>query len=253
VILIPPWDPPVAAGEIERMAERGARAISFPSNPASFGFPSIHDRDRYWDPVFDSAQNAGMPLCLHLAGGKHMVATSDDAPLMVSLAIDWVEASVTFVDYLFSTVFERFPGLHICLGEGRVGRIPAALERVEQIYAKDRHWTAAADFKWSKVGTKSEARDTAVLLQTPPREVFRNHVFGCFIQDVCGAACARDIGIDNLMVETDYPHSDSTWPSSLAVMKGFLSRYSDVEKCTILEGNARRVFNFEPLSTPASR
>ena len=33
----------------------------------------------------------------------------------------------------------------------------------------------------------------------------------CFISDA-GARLARDIGVDRITVEIDYPHSDTTWP-----------------------------------------
>ena len=44
------------------------------------------------------------------------------------------------------------------------------------------------------------------------RGLFRDHVFGCFIDDAHGIASIDEIGEDNIMCETDYPHSDSTWP-----------------------------------------
>ena len=51
------------------------------------------------------------------------------------------------------------------------------------------------------------------------REDFRNHVFGCFIDDAAGIGLIDMIGDDNIMIETDYPHSDSTWPGSLKLAK----------------------------------
>ena len=48
------------------------------------------------------------------------------------------------------------------------------------------------------------------------RETFRDHVFGCFIDDAHGIASIKEIGEDNIMRETDYPHSDSTWPNCIS-------------------------------------
>ena len=45
-----------------------------------------------------------------------------------------------------------------------------------------------------------------------PSELFRDHVFGCFIDDRHGASSIGEIGVDNVMVECDYPHGDSSWP-----------------------------------------
>ena len=47
------------------------------------------------------------------------------------------------------------------------------------------------------------------------RGLFRDHVFGCFIDDAHGIASIDEIGEDNVMCETDYPHSDSTWPDCI--------------------------------------
>jgi predicted TIM-barrel fold metal-dependent hydrolase len=39
-------------------------------------------------------------------------------------------------------------------------------------------------------------------------------VTSCFFKDAVGVSLLDDIGVDNVVFETDYPHSDSTWPDS---------------------------------------
>ena len=56
---------------------------------------------------------------------------------------------------------------------------------------------------------------TSTSTQLDIRETFRDHVFGCFIEDHHGIASLDEIGEDNIMCETDYPHSDSTWPDCI--------------------------------------
>ena len=51
LVLIPIWDPALAAKELERCAAKGATAFCFSENPEPLGLPTIHDPDRYWDPV----------------------------------------------------------------------------------------------------------------------------------------------------------------------------------------------------------
>jgi len=60
LMLIPMWDPPRAAGEMARMAERGVTAFAFSENPEPLGLPTIHDPGRYWDPVLAAADELGM-------------------------------------------------------------------------------------------------------------------------------------------------------------------------------------------------
>ena len=53
------------------------------------------------------------------------------------------------------------------------------------------------------------------------------------------------IGVDNVMIETDYPHSDSTWPNCLTAAKQQLVGLSEVDQYKVLRGNAERLFRFE--------
>ena len=56
--------------------------------------------------------------------------------------------------------------------------------------------------------------------------------------------------VENVMIETDYPHTDSLWPHSLETAHKSLEGRSDADKYKVLQGNARRVFNFEPAPYP---
>ena len=53
---------------------------------------------------------------------------------------------------------------------------------------------------------------------------FRDHIFGCFIEDAAGLRLLDIIGEDNVMLETDYPHSDTTWPDSIGLAHKWLGR-----------------------------
>ena len=56
LMLIPMWDPQLAVEEMERCAAKGATTFAFSENPAPLGLPTIHDKDRYWDPVMAGGQ-----------------------------------------------------------------------------------------------------------------------------------------------------------------------------------------------------
>ena len=45
-----------------------------------------------------------------------------------------------------------------------------------------------------------------------PSELFRRHIYGCFIDDRFGVDNLDAIGIDHVMMEADYPHGDGTFP-----------------------------------------
>ena len=80
--------------------------------------------------------------------------------------------------------------------------------------------------------------------------IFRRHIYGCFIDEEFGTQCIDDIGIGNVMIETDYPHTDSSWPNSRETALRLLKDRTVEERFEILQGNARRVFDFTPADPP---
>jgi len=59
------------------------------------------------------------------------------------------------------------------------------------------------------------------------------------------------VGEDNVMVEVDYPHSDTTWPHSMKLMGERLAGLTEDQQFKILRGNAQRLFRFTPADPPA--
>jgi predicted TIM-barrel fold metal-dependent hydrolase len=84
------------------------------------------------------------------------------------------------------------------------------------------------------------------------RELFREHVYGCFIDDHHGIASIDEIGEDNIMCETDYPHTDSTWPNCIEVVKKQIGHLSPQTQYKILRGNAERLYRFTPAEPPVA-
>jgi hypothetical protein len=80
-----------------------------------------------------------------------------------------------------------------------------------------------------------------------PSELFRDHVFGCFIDDRHGAASIGELGVENVMVECDYPHGDSSWPHTRDLILDQVAHLRPDEQDKVLAGNARRVFGLGAL------
>ena len=246
LILIPMWDPPLAAKEMERCAAKGATAFAFSENPAPLGLPTIHDRDRYWDPVMSAASELEMVVSMHVGSSSQVPQIAPDSPFMANLAWGAVRTSGAMLSWLFSGMFTRFPGLKIALSEGEIGWMPYFLERAEQVLDKQRFWV-------QRGVTFMEHAATDVDLNTINiRELFRDHVFGCFIEDYHGIASIGEIGEDNIMCETDYPHSDSTWPNCISVVKKLIGDLSPEVQYKLLRGNAEKLYRFTPAEPPVS-
>jgi predicted TIM-barrel fold metal-dependent hydrolase len=229
IVILPLWDPAQAAVEIERTAARGAKAIAFSEDPFKLGLPSIHDPGRHWDPVFAAAAAAGLPLCTHIGSASWTPPGPPERPFSVGLANTTTLSTLTLYEWLLSDVFVRFPGLRLVLSEGGIGWLPHALEH--------------ADYVWERHG-----RWTGLTLPERPSAYFATNVYGCFIDDIFGAEHLRDIGVDNCMMETDFPHTDSSYPNTMAMAEERLAYLDDDELYQVTKGNARRVFDFEPAA-----
>ena len=243
--LIPMWDPTLAAKEMERCAAKGATAFCFSENPAPLGLPTIHDPDGFWDPVMAAANDLEMVVCMHVGSSSTLPAISPDAPFMANLAWGASRTSGAMLAWLFSGMFQRYPNLKIALSEGEVGWIPYFLERAEQVLNKQRYWVQRG------VQFTGHATTDVDLDSMNVRDLFRDHVFGCFIDDAHGIASIDEIGENNIMCETDYPHSDSTWPDSIGVVQRLIKDLPEEQQYKVLRGNAERLYRFTPATPPA--
>jgi predicted TIM-barrel fold metal-dependent hydrolase len=251
MMIIPLWDPVAAAAEIERTAARGARSIAFSENPTKLGLPSIHTD--FWDPVFGACDEAGFVVSMHVGSSSNLIRTSQDMPTLAFMAYSAAANQAgTLLDWLFSGQFDKHPHLRIALSEGSIGWIPYFLERAEQVVDKQRFWASRFDIDMNAAHDRGEALGEASFdLDTDIRRLFADHVYGTFIEDQAGLRLLDIIGEDNVMLECDYPHSDSTWPDTATLAAKWLGHLPADVQHKITVGNASRVYDFTPAD-PAS-
>ena len=103
----------------------------------------------------------------------------------------------TLCDLLWADFWDRFPELKFSLTEGDIGWIPYFLWRAEHVHDRHSGWTR------HQFGASGG-----------PTEVFREHVLCCFINDPVGVKLLDEFNLDNVCWESDYPHSDGTWPNA---------------------------------------
>ena len=244
LMLIPMWDPQLAVKEMERMAGRGVTSFAFSENPEPLGLPTIHDADHYWEPVMAAANELGMVASMHVGSSSTLPRICNDAPFMANLTWGASRTSGTMLSWIFSGLFQRYPNLKIALSEGEIGWAPYFLERAEQVLDKQRYWV--------KRGTKfmGHAGNEADLDTLDIRETFRNHIYGCIIEDRHAMKSLDEIGEDNVMCETDYPHSDSTWPNCIDVARDTMKDLPESVQYKLLRGNAERLYRFTPAEPP---
>jgi predicted TIM-barrel fold metal-dependent hydrolase len=192
-------DPEAGAAEIRRNAARGVHALSFPESPHFGGFPSLHGD--YWDPILAAAQETGTVLCLHVGSGGAMPVTPADGPgTEMEVAMFPVHSMVAAVDWLWSGVLSRFPNLRLAMSEGGINWVPTLVDRLTYM---ETHSSRGAAPGW-----RDDLR---------PLERFRRSFWFCTLDDPSALRCLDVVGEDRVTLETDYPHSDSTWPDTQAM------------------------------------
>jgi predicted TIM-barrel fold metal-dependent hydrolase len=252
--MVPLWDATLAAREAERAIAKGARGIIFSENAATLGLPSIHDRFGYWDPLFSVANETGLPICMHIGSSSKLPTTAPDAPVMLTLTLGVINAVATLLDWTFSGQFFRHPNLKIALSEGEIGWMPFIKMWMDR--SADRQvWAQNTDFNFDLATgdfSRKPVHHTIVDPDKPPSELFREHVYGCFIDDYVGVRNIDLIGVDNIMMETDFPHSDGSWPDSIEIAKREVASLPVEDQYKLLRGNAERLFQFTPAEPPVA-
>ena len=122
----------------------------------------------------------------------------------------------------------RFPDLKVAYSEGQIGWIPYILERADRVWEDNRGWGGVAD-----------------IVPEKPSSYFPGHVWGCFFDDAHGLRSVEEIGEDNITYESDYPHSDSTWPRTKEIAEEQMAELSDEQRRKIVRGNAIKLFGLD--------
>ena len=216
-------DTAVAAAEVRRNAARGFKALSFPSSPTELGLPSLSSG--YWDPLLAACEETETVLCLHVGSDDYNLAPPKSS-FQVGVTCFPMGAYRAAADWLWSGVLTRYPNLKIVLAEGGIAWVPMLKDRLN--YMMD-HAAAAPGEEWMDK-------------HKHPVEVLENNFYFCAIEFSSGMEQRHKIGIDRIMVETDYPHADSSWPDTQALLHAALKDLPKDEVRKVTYENACRVF-----------
>jgi len=222
---IPNDDIDAAVGEIERVARRGAvRGIEISRR---------HDMARLWDPwwepVWDAAATSGLPLHFHTIGGGNRPDLSKLAPktALAARAAGITNFQMVMSDVLLSMIFsgvlERHPTLKVVIGEAGIGWIPYVINRM--------------DAEW-------EDQFKELDLKMPPSGYWRRQCYATYQTDPIGTKLVDDIGEDNIMWASDFPHPDGIWPDSQEYIERELGHLPAATRKKIVCDNAARLYRF---------
>ncbi|HKC99719.1 MAG TPA: amidohydrolase family protein, partial [Methylomirabilota bacterium] len=129
--------------------------------------------------------------------------------------------------FIFGGVFERHPKLKLVCVEADAGWVPHFMYRMDHAYERHRYWL------------------TGSAITRKPSEYFREHVYTTF-QDDWVAFQVKDLcNVRRLMWANDFPHSDSTWPHSQAVLAKQAAHLTEAERDLVLHDNVAELYGLD--------
>jgi predicted TIM-barrel fold metal-dependent hydrolase len=177
-------------------------AVTFSENPSALGYPSIHTD--HWDPFMRACAETETVINLHVGSSGTISCPSPDSPDPVQVALFPLNAMQAVVDWIFSGIAQRYPDIRIALSEGGISWVPMVIERLNRANRQ----REAAPLSW-----KSDEH---------PVDVLRRNFWFTSIEDPSSFRQPDLIGEDRMMLEVDFPHTDSTWPDSQELFRSEL-------------------------------
>ena len=220
-------DIPGAVAEARRaVRELGAVAVIGNPNPIN----GRHVHDPAFEPLWAAIEELGVPIGFHPTGqsslrddlARRYLDTPNGRVIGVA-GRNPVELMMAFGSLAAGGVLERHPNLRCAFLEGNCGWLP--------------WWLWRLDEAWEKFGPGSE-----IQISKLPSEYFHRQ---CFIATDSDEKPLRQvieaIGDDNIVVSTDYPHSDGLFPVAIEEFTR-LAGVSDASKKKILWDNCARLY-----------
>jgi len=220
-------DVPSAVAEARR-AVRELGAVAVIGNPNPINGRHVHDPEL--EPLWSAVEELGVPVGFHPTGQSSLrddiarrLLDHPNGRLIGSAARNPMELMLAFASLAAGGVLERHPGLRCAFLEGTCGWLP--------------WWLWRLDEAWEKFGPGSDVRISA----RPSEYFFRQ----CYVATDADEKVLRQVveavGDDNIVVSTDYPHSDGLFPDAMNEFVA-LEGVSDKTKAKILWDNCARLY-----------
>jgi predicted TIM-barrel fold metal-dependent hydrolase len=230
--LIPFWDLPAALKEVERTHfELKLTGITMSSEPHSAGMPDIVDH--HWDPLWDLCESLGITVNFHVGASEFSLQVFESGTwpslkqlpkIIVGCSLLELHNAQVLANLLASDLLVRFPKLQFVSVESGIGWIPYILERLEYQLLET-------------------SLDGNVWGQASPTELFHRQVSACFWFEESAPSRLLDvIGFDNVLFESDFPHSTCLYPNPVEHAIKVLEPWGPEVQRKVLSENAARLY-----------
>jgi predicted TIM-barrel fold metal-dependent hydrolase len=232
--LIPWTDVEDAIAELKRVKGKGIVGVCVPShlNVSIQGAP--HLADPAMDPIWSACEELEIPVSMHIGGGGPPRAGAGAANAIFAGTPGLAAAGIhsaplsnfnVLAEIIWLGMLDRHPRLKVISTEGGIGWLGYFIERGDWTWERQRHWTQSKIQK--------------------PSFYFHRQCYGAFLDDPSGIALRYTIGVENILWESDYPHSDTTWPFSHQRVNESLGHVPENERRKIVYDNAVTLFKLK--------
>ena len=170
-------------------------------------------------------------VSLHVGSSGIEIGPPGGAPLQIGATLFGQRSLTACAEWLWSEYPLRHPTLKIAMSEGGIGWVAMLLDRLDNMVDR------------SGYGRGWDIR---------PAEVVRRNFWFCTIDDPSTIDTRHAIGVENIMVEVDYPHGDGTWPDTQRVIEECWGHIPTDELRAMCCENAAALYR-HPLPDPCCR
>ena len=226
--LISLYDPQHGAEDLEDCAKKGlAGGLIWASPPEELPFYS-----EVYDTFWAAAQELGIPLSIHeFAGFERIYWESTPEKRAIAGGVASHEVETTFATFILSGILERFPRLKIISAELNCGWLAYFLHRMDKTFASR--------------GERLRGSPFPTRLTMKPSDYFHCQMYATFIDDPFGIAHRHEIGVENLLWSSDFPHSATFWPHSQERIAENFQGVTEEDKRKILCENVAKLYRFD--------
>ncbi len=207
------YDLDQAIDEMKRCKELGYVGVCIPATAP----PDRPYSDPWYDKFWTAAEEMKMPLNMHIFTGA--TANHGMPHRAAGSALAFTGVIFTIYDIIYGAVCERFPNLKFVVTEFETGWIAMTLKRL--------------DWNWFRGG----GLRNAMPIKEKPSFYWKQNFFATYEDDDIGIKTRDVIGVDTLMWGSDYPHGDSVFPDSQAVLDRILTECTPAERYAMTAKN----------------
>ena len=208
------------------VGELGAVAVIGNPNPVN----GRHIHDPEFEPLWSAIEELEVPVGFHPTGQASLrddiarrYLDHPNGRVIGVAGRNPMELMLAFASMAAGGVLERHPGLRCAFLEGTCGWLP--------------WWLWRLDEAWEKFGPGSDVQ----ISQLPSQYFFRQCYVATDSDEKVLEQVVQAVGDDNIVVSTDYPHSDGLFPHAIEEFVS-LEGVADKTKAKILWDNCARLY-----------